>query len=92
MARPCCSSRAHPAAGKSHTLGWAVLARLAAARSGAPALRVAVSSKTHNAIGIVLASVAEKLTRLRRHAPDSAFATALKDLRLVKVGVGVGVG
>ena len=76
-----------PGSGKSHTLGWAVLARLAAARlSGAPALRVAVSSKTHNAIGIVLASVAEKLARLRRHAPDSAFATALQDLRLVKVG------
>jgi hypothetical protein len=76
-----------PGSGKSHTLGWAVLVRLAAARlAGAPALRVAVSSKTHNAIGIVLSSVAEKLARLRRHAPDSAFAAALSDLRLVKVG------
>ena len=67
-----------PGSGKSHTLGWTVLARLAAAHlAGAPGCRVAVSSKTHNAIQIVLASVAQKLARLRRHAPHSPFAQAL---------------
>ncbi len=76
-----------PGSGKSHTLGWAILVRLAAARlAGEDAYRVAVSSKTHNAIGIVLASVAEKLARLRRYAPASPFARALRDVRLYKLG------
>ncbi|HEX2187010.1 MAG TPA: hypothetical protein VHN78_16055, partial [Chloroflexota bacterium] len=36
-----------PGSGKSHTLGWAILVRLAAARlAGATSYRVAVSSKT----------------------------------------------
>jgi hypothetical protein len=76
-----------PGSGKSHTLGWAILVRLAAARrAGAPCGRVAVSSKTHNAIAVVLASVAEKLARLRRYAPRSPLAHALRDLRLSKIG------
>ncbi len=76
-----------PGSGKSHTLGWTVLAHLAAAHlSGASGCRVAVSSKTHNAIRIVLASVAQKLARLRRHAPHSPFAQALTRLRVVKAG------
>ena len=76
-----------PGSGKSHTLGWTVLAHLAAAHlSGASGCRVAVSSKTHNAIRIVLASVAQKLARLRRYAPHSPFAQALTRLRVVKAG------
>ncbi len=65
-----------PGTGKSHTLGWAVLARLLA--RGGP-LRVAVSSKTHNAVGIVLASVAEKWARLRRASGPPV------DLEIVKL-------
>ena len=76
-----------PGSGKSHALGWTVLAHLAAAHlSGASGYRVAVSSKTHNAIRIVLASVAQKLARLRRFAPHSPFALALTQLRVVKAG------
>lgn len=74
-----------PGSGKSHTLGWAILVRLAAARlAGLTAYRVAVSSKTHNAIAIVLESVAEKLALLRVKAPHSAFARAVDGIDLYK--------
>ncbi|MFO7965306.1 MAG: hypothetical protein R6U50_15385 [Desulfobacterales bacterium] len=50
-----------PGTGKSHTLSWAVLARLAARGAQGHPFRVAVSSKTHNAVNIVVGTIAEKL-------------------------------
>ena len=71
-----------PGTGKSHTLGWAVLARMYAARAGGTSLRVAVSCQTHNAVSIVLASIADKLARLK----DTAAWPGLADVRLFKLG------
>jgi hypothetical protein len=45
-----------------------------------------VSSKTHNAIGLVLRSVAEKLALLRRHAPYSPLSQAVRDVVVYKIG------
>ena len=57
----------------------------AARLAGATSFRVAVSSKTHNAINIVLASVAEKLALLGAHAPASALARATRELPVYKL-------
>jgi hypothetical protein len=86
-----------PGSGKSHALGWAVLVRLAARRAaGATSFRVAVSSKTHNAIALVLRSVAEKLALLRRYAPYSSLAQAVREVTVYKIGgeddAGAGAG
>ena len=79
-----------PGTGKSHTLGWAVLARLYAALSqpaeGKPAFRVIVSSQTHNAVEIVLESIASKWRLLQAVAPDDERTLCLKELRLFKAG------
>lgn len=53
-----------PGTGKSHTLGWAILSRILLCAAQGRQCRVAVSSKTHNAVNIVLQSVAEKWQRL----------------------------
>ncbi len=53
-----------PGTGKSHTLGWAVLARMFARLKAGGTLRVAVSCQTHNAVNIVLQSIAAKWERL----------------------------
>ncbi len=71
-----------PGTGKSHTLGWAVLARMYAARALGGTLRVAVSCQTHNAVNIVLQSIAGKLARLEGTAAEPLLA----DLRLYKTG------
>ncbi len=72
-----------PGTGKSHTLGWAVLARMYAERAGRQgSLRVAVCCQTHNAVNIVLQSIAAKLTRLNGTAPGQC----LEGLRLYKSG------
>jgi hypothetical protein len=72
-----------PGTGKSHTLGWAVLARMFAASAGADRpLRVAVSCQTHNAVNIVLQSIAGKLARLQ----GTPAWKWLENLRLYKIG------
>jgi len=55
-----------PGTGKSHTLGWAALARIYAALATGGTMRIAVSCQTHNAVKIVLESIADKLEKLRR--------------------------
>lgn len=57
-----------PGTVKSHTLGWATLSRLLTLPAQSPRV-VAVSSKTHNAINIVLGSIAGKWRRLQERAP-----------------------
>ncbi len=71
-----------PGTGKSHTLGWAVLARMYQARAEGKALRVAVVCHTHNAINIVLQSIAGKLARLE----DTQVWPYFQNLRLFKIG------
>ncbi len=72
-----------PGTGKSHTLGWAALARMYAARAGSDRpLRVAVSCQTHNAVNIVLQSIAGKLAKLA----GTAAWPWLENLQLYKVG------
>jgi hypothetical protein len=80
-----------PGTGKSHTLGWAILARIYAAVREAeqnggrkPGFRVLVSSQTHNAVEIVLESVASKWHKLiENHSP---LCDAFSDLEIFKVG------
>ncbi|MDI6872061.1 MAG: DEAD/DEAH box helicase [Bacillota bacterium] len=74
-----------PGTGKSHTLGWTVLARLLALPESRRPRLVAVSSKTHNAVRIVLESIAQKHTLLQERAPLSPEAKALRGLKLVKL-------
>jgi hypothetical protein len=72
-----------PGTGKSHTLGWAVLCRMFAERAAnGGTLRVAVSCQTHNAVNIVLQSIAGKLAKLQ----GTPAANMLQDLRLYKIG------
>lgn len=53
-----------PGTGKSHTIGWAVINRLLIAAAAGRPCRIAVACKTHNAVNIVLESIAKKLTEL----------------------------
>ena len=85
-----------PAAARAtHWAGpsWCAWRRSAA---GATAFRVAVGRKTHNAIALVLRSVAEKLALLRRHAPYSPLAQAVREVAVYKIGgeddAGAGTG
>jgi len=71
-----------PGTGKSHTLGWAVLARIFARLKENGTLRVAVSCQTHNAVNIVLQSIASKLRRL----DGTEVAGLLAKLRIFKIG------
>ncbi|MEI6045135.1 MAG: AAA family ATPase, partial [Chloroflexota bacterium] len=72
-----------PGTGKSHTLGWAVLARLFFSQQAGPApFRVAVSCQTHNAVNIVLQSIARKLAQLK----GRVNWPWLEKVRLFKVG------
>jgi hypothetical protein len=74
-----------PGTGKSHTLGWAVLARMFAERAAVNGkLRVAISCQTHNAVNIVLQSIASKLARLQRTKTE--FAARLEGVQLYKIG------
>ncbi len=80
-----------PGTGKSHTIGWAILSRLYSSivnrQSRVPfgcVNRVIVSSQTHNAVEIVLESIAEKWRRVQ--AAGGEAAETLKDLRIYKVG------
>ena len=72
-----------PGTGKSHTLGWAILARMYAVHAGSDApLRVAVACQTHNAVNIVLQSIAGKLARLA----GTPLADELSGLQIYKSG------
>ncbi len=53
-----------PGTGKSHTIGWAVIYRMMNAAATGQPFRVAVVCKTHNAVNIVLESIARKYQRL----------------------------
>lgn len=75
-----------PGTGKSHTLGWAVLARLLALPGERHPRVAVVCAKTHNAVNIVLESIAKKRATLRAEAPDHPATQALRDLRLYKLG------
>lgn len=72
-----------PGTGKSHTIGWAVLARMFLADPDKP-FRVIVSSQTHNAVEIVLESIAEKWRQLT--ALGDERLKRLQNLRLYKAG------
>ena len=89
-----------PGTGKSHTLGWAVLARVwlalvQAAQNGqaTPTFRVIVSSQTHNAVEIVLESIASKWQQILDFATTLALAdenqkvlqAGLQDLKHLKI-------
>jgi DNA helicase II / ATP-dependent DNA helicase PcrA len=53
-----------PGTGKSYTLGWAVLSRLLLRAMQGQSFHVAVVSKTHNAVNIVLESITKKWQKL----------------------------
>ena len=89
-----------PGTGKSHTLGWAVLARVwlalvQAAQPGqaTPTFRVIVSSQTHNAVEIVLESIASKWQQLLEWATtqdlteenQKLLPNSLQDLKHLKI-------
>lgn len=72
-----------PGTGKSHTLGWAVLARMLAERAAnGGSLRVAISCNTHNAVNIVLQSIASKWAKLK----GSEAFPYLENLQIFKTG------
>lgn len=72
-----------PGTGKSHTIGWAAISRLLLRWATGEPCRIAVSSKTHNAVNIVLRSIAEKWDLLvaARQAPT----LGLLGLPIVKI-------
>lgn len=72
-----------PGTGKSHTLSWAVLARIAARAAQGRPFRVAVSSKTYNAVNIVVGAIAAKLQRLLSF--PTPMTRALQDLQVHKI-------
>ncbi len=72
-----------PGTGKSYTLSWAVLARIAANAAQGRPFRVAISSKTHNAVDIVVGTVAAKLQRLLGF--PTPLTKALEDLQIYKI-------
>jgi len=72
-----------PGTGKSHTLSWAVLARIAARAAQGRPYRVAVSSKTHNAVNIVVGTVAAKLQRMMGF--PTPMTRALRNLQVYKI-------
>lgn len=71
-----------PGTGKSHTLGWAALARMYAEQATGGTLRIAVSCQTHNAVNIVLQSIANKLKKLQ----GTPAGDLLQDLAIYKIG------
>jgi len=66
LAEPVLIVQGPPGTGKSHTVGWAVLNRILLAAAADQPLRVAVVCRTHNAVNIVLDSIASKLAELAR--------------------------
>lgn len=60
LAEPLLLVQGPPGTGKSYTLGWAIIARLLLHAAQGRPCRIAVSSKTHKAVNIVLDSVSQK--------------------------------
>ncbi len=75
-----------PGTGKSHTLGWAVLCRLATNTSLGRPFRVAVSCKTHNAVNIVLGAIVQKWRKLTGFS--TSLTRGLGSLRVYKLTSG----
>lgn len=75
-----------PGTGKSHTIGWAVLNRLLLAHTAGRPCRVAVVCKTHNAVNIVLESIAKKWRKLAGVKPRGIGLEDFGWLRVVKLG------
>lgn len=73
-----------PGTGKSLTLGWTVLSRLLALPDNRPRV-VLVSSKTHNAISVVLEKIVECLNKLKARCPQSPQTRKLSSLRIYKL-------
>ena len=73
-----------PGTGKTHTVAWAILARLwVAARRQAP-MKVLVTAMTHTAVDVLLATIATLRGRLAAGLRDRGQADALADLVLFK--------
>ena len=75
-----------PGAGKSYTLAWAILARIAAASVQGETCRVAVCCKTHNAIKVVLKSLAEAKQQLSGFGLAKLGGNVIRDLSVYKIG------
>lgn len=73
-----------PGTGKSHTLAWAVLARMAVSLAEGRPFRVAVACKTHNAVQIVLAAISNKWHKLRQF--PTPLTRGLVRLKIYKLG------
>lgn len=83
LAEPLFLVQGPPGTGKSHTLAWAVLARLAAHAAQGQPCHVAVSCKTHNAVNIVLEALAAKWQRLMNAV--TASVKPLQNLQIYKL-------
>lgn len=73
-----------PGTGKTHTLAWAILARMYAAACAEDSSHVLVSAMTHTAVEVVLRSVADKIDQLERDPQTAEISGALHGLRLFK--------
>ncbi len=72
-----------PGTGKTHTLAWAILARLHAAATCGRPCRVLVTAMTHTAVALVLQTLMARLTDLRN---ASHVAESLKGLLVAREG------
>lgn len=78
-----------PGTGKTATLGWAILARIFAARyQNTSPVRVVVCAHTHKATNLILESVAKKLKQLS--STGSPLYTIIGELKILKTGGGDG--
>jgi len=74
-----------PGTGKSHTLGWAVINRILAAIAVGKPCRVAVTCKTHNAVNIVMESIAKKWRKLAGFPLPMLGKGGLPQLEMVRL-------
>src|SRR5262245_3463664 len=74
-----------PGTGKSHTLGLAILARAWALKSVARPFRVAIATKTHAAVSIVLHSVVRRLQELLARDSQAMELDLFRHVRIAKV-------
>jgi hypothetical protein len=75
-----------PGSGKSHTIGFAILARVLALKTQLRPFRVAVAAKTHAAVEIVLDSVVKRISEILAWHPHDLRLNLLKEACVVKVG------
>ena len=74
-----------PGTGKSYTLGWAIIARLLLHAAQRRPCRIAVSSKTHKAVNIVLESISQKWQLLQAAGVANPAGGPLPYLGLFKL-------